>query len=269
MPGGRPKSKPQADGVKSVTKVFDILEYLGASRRVVSVSDVARETGVNVTTAFRLLQTLIGRGYVVQDGASKGYVLGPRFFQIGSAYLEGSDLASLARPHLETLRDEVGETAYLVIYSQGEIVQLCKADGKQTVSASIRPMVREPAYCTATGKVLLSGLESDALEKYFDGVELHAYTPQTVTDRAELLREIERVRKNGYALDVEEFVPNLCCLSVPVQGNGQADGNGGFVAAISIAMPKTRFKKTAVTGWVEQLSEKAVLITQQLRMIET
>ena len=69
----------------------------------------------------------------------------------------------MARPQLEALRDEVGETAYLVIFSQGEIVQLCKADGPHVVSASIRTVQREPAYCTATGKVLLSGLAPEAL----------------------------------------------------------------------------------------------------------
>ena len=93
-----------------------------------------------------------------RNASNRGYLLGPRIFQMGSAYLQGSDLAAIARPHLEALRDAVGETAYLVIFSQGEIVQLCKADGKQAVSAAIRSMVREPAYCTATGKVLLSGL---------------------------------------------------------------------------------------------------------------
>ncbi len=86
-------------------------------------------------------------------------VLGPRIFQLASAYLKGSDLAALARPHLQALRDVVGETVYLVILASGEIVQLCKADGHHVVSASIRTAQREPAYCTATGKVLLSGLD--------------------------------------------------------------------------------------------------------------
>ena len=97
--------------------------------------------------------------------ATATYFLGPRIFQMGSAYLQGSDLATIARPHLEALRDEVGETAYLVMFSQGEIVQLCKADGKQAVSAAIRPMVREPAYCTATGKVLLSALGTGGVRR--------------------------------------------------------------------------------------------------------
>jgi DNA-binding IclR family transcriptional regulator len=73
------------------------------------------------------------------------------------------------------------------------------------------------------------------------------------------------VRENGFAVDSEEFVPNLCCVSIPV-----ADHNGGAaVAAISIAMPKMRFKRTLVPRWCEQMREKAALITQQLGLVET
>jgi DNA-binding IclR family transcriptional regulator len=265
MPGGRPRAKTQTAGsVKSVVKVLDILEHLGASQRTVSVSDLSRATGLNVSTAFRLLQTLMGRGYVEQERNSRGYLLGPRIFQMGSAYLQGSDLAAISRPHLEALRDAVGETAYLVIYSQGEIVQWGKADGRQPVSAAIRSMVREPAYCTATGKVLLAGLAAEDFDKYVETVELKSFTPQTVASKAELRREIAKVRERAFALDIEEFVPNLCCVSVPVAGR---DGNSS-VAAISVAMPKMRFKRTLVAGWCDLMREKATLITQQLRVLE-
>jgi IclR family transcriptional regulator, KDG regulon repressor len=264
MPGGRPRARTQADAVKSVVKVLDILEHLGASQRTVSVSDLSRATGLNVSTAFRLLQTLMGRGYVEQERSNRGYLLGPRIFQMGSAYLQGSDLAAIARPHLEALRDAVGETAYLVVFSQGEIVQLCKADGRQPVSAAIRPMVREPAYCTATGKVLLAGLPADDFDKYLERIELKPFTPQTVASKAQLRREIAKVRTSGFALDIEEFVPNLCCVSVPVSGRDGATS----VAAISIAMPKMRFKRTFVPRWCELMSEKATSITQQLRLVE-
>jgi IclR family KDG regulon transcriptional repressor len=263
MPGGRPRAKTQADSVKSVVKVLDILEHLGGVQGAVSVSDLARATGLNVSTAFRLLQTLMARGYVEQERHNRGYFLGPRIFQMGSAYLQGSDLASIARPHLEALRDAVGETAYLVMFSQGEIVQLCKADGKQAVSAAIRSMVREPAYCTATGKVLLSALGAQEFDKYVQGVDLQPFTPQTLTSKAELRREIGRVRENGFALDNEEFVPNLCCVSIPVTNGGAP------VAAMSIAMPKMRFRKALVPRWCEQMREKALLITQQLGLVET
>jgi len=150
MPGGRPRVKTQVDSVKSVTKVLDILEHLGSTKGAVSVSELARMTGLNVSTAFRLLQTLMARGYVEQQASDRGYLLGPRIFQMGSVYLQGSDLAAIARPHLEALRDDVGETAYLVIFSQGEIVQLCKADGKQAVSASVRSIMSEPPDASGT-----------------------------------------------------------------------------------------------------------------------
>lgn len=265
MPGGRPRAKTQADSVKSVVKVLDILEHLGSSQSAVSVSDLARATGLNVSTAFRLLQTLMARGYVEQEKANRAYFLGPRIFQMGSAYLRGSDLATIARPHLEALRDQVGETAYLVTFSQGEIVQLCKADGKQAVSAAIRPMVREPAYCTATGKVLLSALGPGEFDSYLQTVEMQSFTSQTLTSKVELRREIKAVQEKGFALDLEEFVPNLCCVAIPLP-----DHNGGApLAAISIAMPKMRFKKSHVPGWCGQMREKATLITQQLGLVDT
>ena len=264
MPGGRPRTRTQPEAVKSVGKVLDILEHLGGARGAVSVSDVARSTGLNVSTAFRQLQTLVTRGYVEQDPGHRGYVMGPRFYQIASAYLKGQDLAALARPHLEALRDAVGETAYLVILRQNEIVQLGKADGQHVVSASIRTAQREPAYCTATGKVLLSGLSDDALSRYLESVDMRAYTPNTITDRTRLEREISSVRRQGFGLDVEEFAEDLCCISVPVRDpNG-----GGIVAAMSIAMPKLRFKRSLVPAWRTHLEAKAAMLSPQLAMID-
>ena len=265
MPGGRPKTRPEPAAIKSVSKVLDILEHLGASQRAVSVSDIARATGFNVRTAFRQLQTLVARGYVEQDLGHLTYVLGPRFYQLASGYLKGKDLASLARPHLEALRDVVGETAYLVILSHGEIVQLGKADGQQVVSASIRSSQREPAYCTATGKVLLSGLAPEALDRYLASVSLQPYTKQTITSRTRLKRELATVRKQGYALDLEEYAENLCCVSVPVRD----PHSGSIAAAISLAMPKLRFRRGHVARWRGLLEGKAALISPQLGLIDT
>jgi DNA-binding IclR family transcriptional regulator len=264
MPGGRPKTKARPDAVKSVSKVLDIIEHLADARGPVSVSDIARATGFNVSTAFRLVQTLVARGYVEQQAGHRSYLLGPRVFQLASAYLKGSDLALLARPHLEALRDVVGETVYLVILANGEIVQLGKADGHHVVSASIRTAQREPAYCTATGKVLLSGLEPEAFRKYLSGIRPRAFTPHTITSKAQLEREVGAVREAGYAVDVEEYAENLCCVSVPVRD----PRNGAIAAALSIAMPKLRFKRTQVPQWRKLLEEKAALISPQLGLID-
>ena len=233
--------------------MLDILEHLGAAQRPVSVSDLARGTGFNVSTAFRLVQTLVARGYVEQHAASAATCSARASTRLASAYLKGSDLATMARPHLEALRDEVGETVYLVIFSQGEIVQLCKADGQHVVSASIRSAEREPAYCTATGKVLLSGLSSEAFACYLGGVKLQPYTPQTITSKVKLRREIEAVREQGFALDLEEYAENLCCVSVPVRDPQRRR----IAAAISVAMPKMRFKRSARAALARSCSRSA------------
>lgn len=263
MPGGRPRSQARPNAVKSVSKVLDILEHLGSARGPASVSDIARSTGFNVSTAFRQLQTLVHRGYVEQDAGHRGYVMGPRLYQLASAYLKGSDLAALARPHLEALRDAVGETSYLVILSRGEIVQLCKADGQHVVSAAMRTAQREPAYCTATGKVLLAGLADEELARYLKTTELRAFTSQTITSKPNLQRELAQVRTQGYAVDVEEFAANLCCISVPVR----EPNSETTVAAISIAMPKIRFRRSLVPRWRDLLLERAGLISPPLGLI--
>ena len=176
---------------------------------------------------------------------------GRAFFQIGSAYLQGSDLAAIARPHLEALRDAVGETAYLVIFSRGEIVQLCKADGKQAVSASVRSMVREPAYCTATGKVLLAGLAAGGVRRICGRPSsCRPSRRRRSPARPQLRKEIAKVRASGFAVDIEEFVPNLCCVSVPVHDR---EGSG-TIAAISIAMPKMRFKRALRSALVRAVA---------------
>ena len=85
MPGGRPRTKAQPDAVKSVAKVLDILEHLGAAKQPVSVSDIARAMHFNVSTAFRLVQTLVARGYVEQQPGHRSYLLGPRVYQLASS----------------------------------------------------------------------------------------------------------------------------------------------------------------------------------------
>lgn len=251
--------KLPAGRVKSVVKVLDILEHLAAARGPLSVSEIGRATGIHVSTAHRLLQTLAHRGYVEQDGGTRAYRLGPRVFELGSSYLSALDLISVARPHLEALRDKLDETIHLAIYNRGEVVELGKASGNQAITVSVRLGQRYPAYCTALGKVLLAFLPPHELARFFQEVRLERRTPNTVTKKSELLRELEEVRRRGYALDDEEMGANLCCVGVPIR-----DSIGRVVAALSVAMPKMRFKTAMIPGWARLLGERGGQISRQL-----
>ena len=151
--------------VKSVAKVLDILECLGAGRRPMSVSEVARATSINVSTAHRLLQTLARRGYIEQRAETRNYALGPRLLELGSAYAGNQDLLRGGPPHLEALRDQVQETIHLGILSDGDVVEICNAGGGQPVSVSMKTGRRDPAHCTAIGKVLLAALPEAEVDR--------------------------------------------------------------------------------------------------------
>jgi IclR family KDG regulon transcriptional repressor len=248
-----------AGSVKSVGKVLDILECLGAVRRPISVSEVARETGINVSTAHRLLQTLARRGYIEQRAETRNYALGPRLLELGSAYAGNQDVLRAALPHLEALRDQVHETIHLGILNEGDVVEICNASGSQAVSVSLKAGRRDPAHCTAIGKVLLAALPAAELDRFFERGPLVRATPKSLTSRARLMKEIERARVNGYALDDGELAEELCCVGVPITGP-----SGRAVAGISIAMPKMRFKPHRLAGWVRLLNETSRRIAAAL-----
>jgi DNA-binding IclR family transcriptional regulator len=253
VPGG-------AGGIKSVGKVLDILEYVADARRPVGASEVARAVGFHVSTAHRLLRTLASRGYLEQHAALRNFVLGPKLVALGSAFASGAGLVEIARPELEALRDAFGETIHLGVLRDGVVIELAAASGRQPVSVSLGAGRRDPAHCTALGKVLLAALPREALSAFFARGPLEQCTPRTVTRKADVLRALDRTRAQGYGTDEEELAPDLCCVGVPVR-----DAGGRVVAALSIAMPRSRYRAGRVSAWVEALADAATRIGARLR----
>jgi IclR family acetate operon transcriptional repressor len=247
-----------AGGIKSVAKVLDILEYLADAGRPVGASEVARAVGFHVSTTHRLLRTLAARGYVDQHSARRSFVLGPQLRALGTAY-NGGGLVQVARPEIEALRDTLGETIHLSIYREGEVIEVAAAGGLQPVSVSLGAGRRDPANCTALGKVLLAELDADALADFFARGPLERRTPHSITRKADFLRALKEVRRQGYGTDEEEFAAEICCIAVPVRDPAQ-----NVVAALSIAMPKSRYRGDRVKGWVKALAAAAARIGGRL-----
>jgi len=251
----------EGSAVKTVAKVLDLLEHLAAAKRAVSISELAVMTGFNVSTAHRLMQTLARRNYVEQDPTTRAYRLGSRLLELGSAYAGSLDLIGAARPLIEDLRDFAGETVHLAILSDRDVVEICTAAGRQAVTVSRGTGRRDPAHCTATGKVLLACLPPSELEKFFAAGPLRSLTPRSITDRDELVAELERVREAGFAIDDEELSADLCCIGVPVRNR-----SGRTAAALSFAMPKARFHSRSVSEWVKMLTETSARISSALAL---
>jgi DNA-binding IclR family transcriptional regulator len=253
------KAPAGAGGIKSVGKVLDILEYLASARRPVGVSEVSRAVNFHVSTTHRLLRTLAHRGYVEQQATLRHYVLGPRLLALSGAYRSGEMLVQVARPELERLRDAIGETIHLGVYRAGQVIEVASASSRQPISVTLGAGFRDPAHCSALGKVLLAHLPPESRDALLAAGPLERRTPRSITRKPELLRALATVRLQGFATDEEELASDLCCIAVPV-----TDSTGQVAAALSVAMPKSRFRASAIKGWVRALADSASRIGERL-----
>jgi IclR family KDG regulon transcriptional repressor len=254
-------SKPESSAVKTVAKVLDILEHLGEVGRPVTVSEVALMTGINVSTAHRLLQTLSRRNYIEQNQKTRAYSLGPRLFELGSAYARNMDLVGVSQPFVEKLRDTIGETAHLAVLSDWEVVEVFTATGYRPLTVSGGIGRREQASCTATGKAMLAFLNKRELGEFLARGIFPAATKRSITDPKQLLAELAKIRRNGFAVDAQEWSDDVCCIGAPIR-----NGSGRVVASVSVAMPEVRFRKETVPEWTRLLVETADRISGVIRL---
>ena len=220
----RPREKG-AEGVRTLERGLLVLEAL-ASLGEAGLGGLARATGFSKSTLYRLLQTLAHRGFV-EEGEGV-YRVGPRAFAVGQAYLK-RNLLQAARPEMEALAEELGESVNLAVMAGLEALYLDQVEGKKLVRLFTAPGSRAPLHATGVGKVLL------AYRGVPEGLLLEAYTPHTLTCREVLLEELKRVRAQGYALDNEEKELGVRCVAAPVFGPG-----GEVVAALSLSAPASR-----------------------------
>ena len=253
--------RAESSAVKTVAKVLDILENLGEVGRPVTVSEVAMMTGINVSTAHRLLQTLSRRNYLEQNPKTRAYTLGPRLFELGSAYARNMDLVSVSQPFVEKLRDAIGETAHLAVLSDWEVVEVFTATGYRPLTVSGGIGRREQASCTATGKVMLAFLDKRELGEFLARGIFPANTRRSITDPKQLVADLAKIKRNGFSLDEQEWSEDVCCIGAPIR-----NGSGRVVAAVSVAMPKVRFRKEKVPEWTRLLIETADRISGVIRL---
>ena len=237
---GSPVREPAPGTIRSVDKVVDILELLGLESRGLPISELAGRLQLNVSTAHHLLATLKARGLVAQDERTKVYRIGSRLVALVSRFLLGTDLYPAAVSAVDELREVSGETSYLSILQDGEINVIIALTGSRPVQA--RRMHRPSQsnlHSTASGKLLLAFQPPVQAATLLAAVDRPPFTPHTITDLDELLRELAAIRARGYALDREEDYIGVQCVAAPV-----FDGNGDCVASVSISYPVAPAERT-------------------------
>ena len=219
--------------INSAEKTIKILELL-ADKGELSVAEAASRLGMNRSTCHRFLVTLRELGYVVQNPLSH-YRLSFQILELGMKVADRMQIREVAYPYLKELSTLFNETINLGYWDNNEIVHLDKINTTEVLRIDPNIGSRVPAYCTALGKAILAYLPEEELSHFLKSVPLKAMTENTITTKEKLLQELERIRKQGFAVDREELSIGLRCVASPV-----FDYTNYPLYSVSVAGPASR-----------------------------
>jgi IclR family pca regulon transcriptional regulator len=242
----RPPSSPSEPAevrathfVQSLERGLGVIRAFDEHNPELTLSDVARATGLTRAAARRFLLTLVDLGYVRTDG--RWFSLSPRILELGYAYLSSLSLPDVAEPHLERLVAEVHESSSVSVLDGEDIVYVARVPTSRIMTVSINVGTRFPAYATSMGRVLLSHLPDDELEAYLQRVDLVPLSPRTVTSREALRTALAKVRSQGWALVDQELEEGLRSVAAPIR-----DRSGATIAAANLSAHASRRSIDAV-----------------------
>ncbi len=226
----------------SVDHALRILELL-RGEPAMRLSDVARQLGVANSTAHRLLAALAYRGFVRQQPGTRRYTAGDALLRIGRAAVLHVELRDRARPLLEALARELGETVHLGV-REGTLVRYVDAvESARAVRVAARTGRTLAAHWTSTGKVLLAGLADDTVRGLYDETNLPTGTPSSIGDLDVLLADLDECRHVGFAVNRGESEEDVVSVAIALR-----DGDGAIVAAVSCAAPQHRLAISDAAG---------------------
>lgn len=221
------------DFVQSLARGLSVIRAFTAEEPQLSLSDVARSTGLTRAAARRFLRTLESLGYV--GSAGRLFHLRLPVLDLGYAYLSSMGLADITQLHLHALSEELQESCSASVLDAGDIVHIARAASDRLMAVRIDLGRRIPAYATAMGRVLLANLSEDELAEYFAASERPALNPHTATSEKELRQILDRVRRDGYAMVDQELEEGIRSVAVPIR-----DPRGAVAAAINASAHTSR-----------------------------
>jgi len=249
--------------IKSVEKAVDILSCFTVDAPLLTVIEISRLTGFSQSAVSRILATLAKKKCVEHIGAGGKYQLGVKFYQWQSVLRMRTSLSDLSKPVMENLRDLCGEEVSLYVLSEGNRICLEAVKSHHGV-AKVTPVGKVfPLHCGAAGKVLLAHLPETELEDILRQKSLERFTPDTITDPARLGADLERIRREGYAISLGEREEGAYSVVAPVR-----DARGQVIASLSISGPIFRFPEEKHEESVQAVLKAAREISTVLGAME-
>jgi IclR family transcriptional regulator, pca regulon regulatory protein len=246
--------------VQSLERGLAVIRAFDAEHRELTLSEVARGTGLTRAAARRFLLTLVALGYVHFDG--RRFSLRPRVLELGFAYLSSLSLPDVAEPHMEALVARINESSSISVLDDTDVVYVARVPTRRIMSITLAVGTRLPAYATSMGRVLLAALPDSELDERIARMDLRPLTPRTVTDADALRRVIAQVRRQGgHALVDQELEQGLRSAAVPIH-----DADGAVVAALNVSVHASRATMPELRArFLPPAREAAAAIDAELR----
>ena len=225
-----------AYNIQTVGHALDVLEQFHGDVVELGFSELCRRLKFQKNKVFRLLATLESRNFIEQNIATTGYRLGLKNLQLGQTFVNQMGLLRQARPTLESLTRRCGETSYVAILKDFQIIYLDAIESDLPVRVVSRVGKMFPFYCTEVGKVIAASMDGNTLRDYFKNAEIKQYTSNTISDQDEMTRQLSSIAELGYAVDDEELDIGVKCIGAPIR-----DYTKRVIGAVSVSAPSMRF----------------------------
>lgn len=244
--------------LNTILKAGQVLSLFSREHPEWGIREVAETLGIAKSSAHDMMSSLAAIGLLSLTD-DRRYRLGWKLVELSEALLATTELRSAARSVMQQLVDTYQETLHLAILDKDKVVYLDKLEGRQAIRVELTGLgTRLYPHCSALGKVLLAHLDRDEVEAIINSQGLPRFTDNTITDPARLYEELVKTRQQGYAFDIEEVVPDLCCVAAPI-----LDHTGRVIAAISMSVPAYRFQRSC-TDYQRAIVNSGKIISRQL-----
>ena len=233
--GGRSRRSTDGSSIQSVARALTLLETITEMGGETTLSRLASRTGLNISTCHHLLATLAQHGFVSKAPGRRGYALGARILYLSHVCLQ-VDLPKRAQAALDHINQSTGETVHLAALQGDELVNVLKRESRHAVRVDAGTVgTSDAAHATATGKAMLAWLPEHEIRRILSTHGMTKFTANTIIDFDALIENLRLVRRNGYALDREEFRPGVVCVGAAIR-----DQSGAVVGSISASAPSMR-----------------------------
>lgn len=251
-------SEKRSGQLSSVKNALRILKSFTTSDPVRRVSDLAEEIGVSKSTVSRLVSTLVSEDFLAPDPESAGYRLGYSVLTLGGALTSTNELYREVAPVLNDIVLQTGESAHVAVLEGHDVIYLNKNTGPYFANIMTSVGAHNAAYSTSSGKVMLAVSDPEIVDQIFaEGVK--AYTEHTITNPIKFKKELEKVRRQGYAISIEEISKNNYSIAVPVR-----DANGKVACAITVVGPLSRVNKGKLEQFIRIMKDAAQDASERL-----